>query len=95
VVAGPDGESGAISFGWQQPYPQPAPLLRRWLWAEAVTDRIASEAFAGLDAYERTEFVGLLEGAMELAQVPTGELPQVRVSAATASSIGSVGPVAL
>jgi hypothetical protein len=92
VVAGPDGESGAIAFGWQQPYPQPAPLLRRWLWAEAVTDRIAGEAFASLDSYERVEFVGLLKGAMDLAQLPTGELPQVRVSPARASSIGLAGP---
>jgi helix-turn-helix protein len=93
VVAGPDGESGAIAFGWQQPYPRPAPLLRRWLWAEAVTDRIAGEAFAGLDHYDRIEFVGLLEGAMDLAQLPTGELPQVRVNPARVSSIGLAGPV--
>ena len=92
IVAGPDGESGAIAFGWQQPYPQPAPLLRRWLWAEAVTERIAGEAFAGLDPYERVEFVGLLTGAMDLAQLPTGELPQVRVPPATASSIGLGAP---
>jgi hypothetical protein len=93
VVAGPDGESGAIAFGWQQPYPQPAPLVRRWLWAEAVTDRIAGETFSGLDAYERAEFVGLLEGARELALVPTGELPQVRLGGrAKASSIESGGP---
>jgi hypothetical protein len=93
VVAGPDGEASAIAFGWQQPYPQPAPLLRRWLWAEAVTDRIVGEAFATLDPYDRIELIGLLEGAHELALVPTGELPQVRVRPTTkASSIGSAWP---
>jgi hypothetical protein len=93
VVAGPDGEANAIAFGWQQPYPQPAPLLRRWMWAETVTDRIVGEALSTLDSYDRIELVGLLEGAHELALVPTGELPQVRVrQATTASSIGLVGP---
>ena len=88
IVAGPDGESGAIAFGWQQPYPAPAPLLRRWVWAEAVTDRMVGEAFNTLESYERDEFVGLLTGATELAQLPTGELPQVRVSGAAKALYG-------
>ncbi|HEY2793533.1 MAG TPA: hypothetical protein VGJ28_14310, partial [Micromonosporaceae bacterium] len=93
VVAGPDGEANAIAFGWQQPYPQPAPLLRRWMWAETVTDRIVGEALSVLDSYDRLELVGLLQGAHELALVPTGELPQVRVRQVTrASSIGLAGP---
>jgi hypothetical protein len=81
IVAGTDGESGAIAFGWQQPYPPPAPLLRRWIWAEAVTDRLVGESMRALEIYERREFVGLLTGAMEVAQLPTGELPQIRVGA--------------
>jgi hypothetical protein len=81
IVAGPDGESGAIAFGWQQPYPPAPPLLRRWIWAEAVTDRIVGESMNALSLYERREFVGLLTGAMEVAQLPTGELPQVRIGA--------------
>ena len=91
IVASPEGEAGAIAFGWQQPYPSAAPFRRRWLWAEAVTDRIAGEAFACLDSYERVEFAGLLRGAMELAQVPTGELPQVRVRGSSTASAGRGG----
>ncbi len=81
IVAGPDGEAGAIAFGWQQPYPPAAPLLRRWVWAEAITDRMVGASMRALELYERREFIGLLTGAMEVAQLPTGELPQVRVGA--------------
>jgi hypothetical protein len=61
IIAGPDGETGAVAFGWQPPYPAPGPLLRRRMWAEAVTDSIAGEAFARLDVAERVELVGLLD----------------------------------
>jgi hypothetical protein len=78
IAAGPDREAGAIAFGWQPPYPAFEPLLRRWTWAEAVTDRIAGEAFGEFEPAERDEFVRLSRGAMEFAQLPTGEQPQVR-----------------
>jgi hypothetical protein len=66
IVAGPEGEAGATAFGWQPPYPAFEPLVRRRSWAEALTDRIAGEAYRVLELDERTELVGLLDGAAEL-----------------------------
>lgn len=70
VIAGPDGETGAVAFGWQPPYPPAGPLIRRRLWAEAVTDSITGQSFAVLDTAERVELVGLIESLR--ATVPTG-----------------------
>ena len=64
IIAGPEGETGAVAFGWQPPYPPIGPLVRRRTWAEAVTDRIAGQAFRVLDPVERAELVGLLESAL-------------------------------
>jgi hypothetical protein len=64
IISGPDGEAGAVAFGWQPPYPPLGPLIRRRTWAEAVTDRIAGQAFRVLDPVERAEFVGLLDSAL-------------------------------
>jgi hypothetical protein len=61
VVAGPDGEPGAVAFGWQPPFPPPEPLVRKRIWAEALTDRVAGEAYRVLDVSERIELVELLE----------------------------------
>jgi hypothetical protein len=61
IIAGPDGETGAVAFGWQPPYPPPGPLLRRFIWAEAVADSIAGQAYARLDLPERVELLGLLD----------------------------------
>jgi hypothetical protein len=63
VICGPDGEAAAVTYGWPPPYPPAGPLLRRWLWAEAMTDRITAQAFSVLDAAERVELVDLLAGA--------------------------------
>ncbi|MBO4205801.1 SCO6745 family protein [Micromonospora echinofusca] len=63
VVAGPEGPAGAVACGWPPPYPAVAPLVRRRIWAESVTDRLVSPAFAGLDPVERTELVDLLDVA--------------------------------
>jgi hypothetical protein len=67
IVAGPDGEAGATAFGWQPPYPPYAPLVRRRAVAEALTDRIAGEAYRVLELPERRELVELLDAATELA----------------------------
>jgi hypothetical protein len=64
IVSGPDGVPGATAFGWQPPYPQYEPLVRRRAWAEALTDRIAGEAYRALDPVERAELVDLLEAAL-------------------------------
>jgi hypothetical protein len=61
IIAGPEGEAGATAFGWQPPYPAYEPLIRRRAWAEALTDRIAGEAYRVLDAKERMELVDLME----------------------------------
>jgi hypothetical protein len=66
IVAGPDGEAGATAFGWQPPYPPFAPLVRKRTWAEALTDRIAGEAYRALEPAERRELVNLLTAAMDL-----------------------------
>ncbi|MEU4421979.1 hypothetical protein AB0F81_15250 [Actinoplanes sp. NPDC024001] len=61
IIAGPDGETGAVAFGWQPPYPPAGPLVRRLMWAEAVANSLAGQAYAALDRSERVEFAGLLE----------------------------------
>ncbi|WP_433298125.1 SCO6745 family protein [Actinoplanes sp. CA-030573] len=61
IIAGPEGETGAVAFGWQPPYPPAGPIVRRLMWADSVADAIAGQAYAALDMGERIEFVGLLE----------------------------------
>ena len=61
IIAGPEGETGAVAFGWQPPYPPAGPIVRRLMWAESVADALAGQAYGALDAGERVEFVGLLE----------------------------------
>jgi hypothetical protein len=61
IIAGPEGETGAVAFGWQPPYPPAGPVVRRLLWAESVADSMAGQAYAALDRAERVELVGLLE----------------------------------
>jgi hypothetical protein len=60
VLAGPKGEAGALACGWPPPYPKVAPLVRRRLWAEAVTDRLAATAFRALAPGEGMELLDLL-----------------------------------
>lgn len=71
VLAGPEGEAGAVACGWSRPFPPVGPLVRRRLWAEAVTDRIVAPAFADFDERERVELVALLAATREhLRTVP-------------------------
>jgi hypothetical protein len=71
IIAGPEGEAGATAFGWQPPYPAYEPLIRRRAWAEALTDRIAGEAYRVLDTKERMELVDLIETVSnELREAP-------------------------
>ncbi|TDB79647.1 hypothetical protein [Micromonospora sp. KC721] len=60
VLAGPEGEAGATACGWSPPYPPVGPLVRRRLWAEAMTDRLVSAAFRVLRPGEGAELVELL-----------------------------------
>jgi hypothetical protein len=61
IIAGPEGETGAVAFGWQPPYPPAGPLVRRLMWAESVADALAGQAYGELDRDERIELCGLLE----------------------------------
>jgi hypothetical protein len=61
IIAGPEGETGAVAFGWQPPYPPAGPIMRRLMWAESVADSLAGQAYAHLDREERIELNGLLE----------------------------------
>ena len=65
IIAGPEGETGAVAFGWQPPYPHPGPLVRRLMWAESVADAMAGQAYGVLTREERVEFCGLLETLSE------------------------------
>ena len=61
IIAGPEGETGAVAFGWQPPYPSAGPIVRRLMWADSVADALAGQAYGALDMAERIELVGLLE----------------------------------
>ena len=61
IIAGPDGETGAVAFGWQPPYPPAGPIVRRLMWADSVADSLTGQAYATLETNERVELIGLLE----------------------------------
>jgi hypothetical protein len=61
IIAGPEGETGAVAFGWQPPYPPAGPIVRRLMWAEAVAGSLAGQAYGQLSLVERVEFLGLLD----------------------------------
>ncbi|MFF5215577.1 hypothetical protein [Micromonospora sp. NPDC000442] len=68
VLAGPEGASGAMACGWPPPYPSVGPLVRRRLWAEAMTDRLVAPAFTALGPADGAELVELLTVARTHAQ---------------------------
>jgi hypothetical protein len=68
IIAGPDGEEEAITFGWQPPFPARTPLMRRFLFAEALADRIAGQAYSVLDVGERVDLVRVLTAAADVAK---------------------------
>jgi len=75
IIAGPDGEEEAISFGWQPPFPSRTPLMRRFLFAEALADRIAGQAYSTLTVRERVDLVRLLTVAADLAKAVYPAVP--------------------
>jgi hypothetical protein len=68
IIAGPEGEAGATAFGWQPPFPAFEPLVRRRAWAEALTDRIAGEAYRGMTPQERQDLAAALAAAAALVE---------------------------
>jgi hypothetical protein len=63
LIAGPEGESEAVAFGWQPPYPRRIPLLRRRAWADAVADHLCGQALCVLPSRERAELISLITEA--------------------------------
>lgn len=63
IIAGPEGEQEAITFGWTPPFPTRVSVLRRYAYAEALADRIAGTAYAVLDPAERVELLQRLQTA--------------------------------
>ncbi len=61
IIAGPEGETGAVAFGWQPPYPPKGPIVRRLMWAESVADAVSGQAYGKLERAERIELAGLME----------------------------------
>jgi hypothetical protein len=68
IIAGPEGEQEAITFGWTPPFPSRVSVLRRYAYAEALADRIAGAAYAVLDSAERSELRERLETAAAVLQ---------------------------
>jgi hypothetical protein len=68
IIAGPEGEEEAITFGWQPPFPARAPLMRRFLYADALADRIAGQAYGVLLPGERLDLVRVLTAAAEVGR---------------------------
>jgi hypothetical protein len=89
IISGPEGEAGAVAFGWQAPYPAIGPLMRRRAFAEALTDRICGPAYAVLTVVERAEFVRLADAAAAQAEAPMAELPQLAPKQRTGVGRGS------
>jgi len=63
IIAGPEGEQEAITFGWTPPFPTRVSVLRRYAYAEALADRIAGGAYAVLAPSERVELLQRLGAA--------------------------------
>jgi hypothetical protein len=63
IVAGPEGEKEALSFGWHPPFPPRARLMRRFAYADALADRIVGQAYLKLTPAERVELIAGLKSA--------------------------------
>jgi hypothetical protein len=70
LIAGPDGEEEAVAYGWDPPYPARAGVMRRFVFAEALADRITGQGYGALAAGERAELVHLLRSAADAARTP-------------------------
>jgi hypothetical protein len=75
ILAGPEGEAGAVANGWQPPFPRYEPLIRKRIWADALTDRVAGQAYQILGVAERIELIALLDETVRVARSNSGEYP--------------------
>ncbi|MFY1634143.1 SCO6745 family protein [Solwaraspora sp. WMMB335] len=71
ILSGPEGPNGAVAAGWSPPWPPVGPLIRRRLWADQVTNRLAGQAFTVIDPAQRRELVTLLADALAHIQPTT------------------------
>jgi hypothetical protein len=60
LIAGPEGEQEALTFGWTPPFPSRLSVLRRYALATALADRMMGRALAGLTSADRTDLVNRL-----------------------------------
>jgi hypothetical protein len=69
-LGGPEGEQEAVTFGWSPPFPTRLSVLRRYVLAGALADRMTSGAYARLTARERVELVDRLKAAAVIVARP-------------------------
>jgi hypothetical protein len=68
LIAGPEGEQEALTFGWTPPFPSRLSVLRRYALASALADRMMGRALAGFTPAERAELVNRLTAAARAAE---------------------------
>jgi hypothetical protein len=67
LIAGSEGEEAAVAFGWPPPYPPRLPLMRKFIYADSLADRVAGQAYRSLEPDDRRELVELLATAIVFA----------------------------
>jgi hypothetical protein len=67
VLSGPGGQDNAVTFGWTEPFEDPAPLAGLRAEVERTTDQAAARPYAVLDDREQAELAQLLEMAVARA----------------------------
>lgn len=72
LIAGPEGEHEAVTFGWSPPFPSRLSVLRRYTVATALADRMMAGAYAPLTGVERAELVDRVKVAAAAASGKTG-----------------------
>jgi len=60
LIAGPEGEQEALTFGWAPPFPSRLSVLRRYALATALADRMMGRALAGLTSADRRDLINRL-----------------------------------
>jgi hypothetical protein len=63
LLGGPEGEQEAVTLGWSPPFPSRLTVLRRYVVAAALADRMTATAYARLTDGERGELIDRLKEA--------------------------------
>lgn len=69
LIAGPEGEQEALTFGWTPPFPSRLSVLRRYALATALADRMMGQALAGMTSAERVDLVTRLTAVARAAEL--------------------------